>query len=192
MRTRNTHTPCRCIPLSTFQEEKPVWQPFYAERGSVHMYSTLAARGMGPEPRRISAASGGEGRGVWRRGVDSQRSRETERGRKYRPNYGAAPMRNVSTIQLLLSKYLMWPGRLSAQCPPAFRSLPAAGDQFVLACTHTRRNMCVKSRVMQVLTVNGRTCARMECVCTLSRVLLCSCFLSLAAPAMTSRCSAAP
>jgi len=52
-------TPCRCIPLSTFQEEKPVWQPFYAERGSVHMYSTLAARGMGPEPRRVSAAWGG-------------------------------------------------------------------------------------------------------------------------------------
>ena len=65
---RATRTPCRCIPLSTFQEEKPVWQPFYAERGSVHMYSTLAARGMGPEPRRISAARGGEGRGVRRRG----------------------------------------------------------------------------------------------------------------------------
>lgn len=30
----------------------------------MHMYSTLAARGMGPEPRRISAAWGGEGRGV--------------------------------------------------------------------------------------------------------------------------------
>lgn len=65
------------------------------------------------------------------RGVDSRRSRETERGRggrKYRPNYGAAPMRNVSTIQLLLSKYLMWPSRLSAQCPPAFLSSSVAGD----------------------------------------------------------------
>ncbi len=37
-------------------------------------------------------------------------------------------MRNVSTIQLLLSKYLMWPSRLSAQCPPAFLSCSAAGD----------------------------------------------------------------
>lgn len=36
-------------------------------------------------------------------------------------------MRNVSTIQLLLSKYLMWPSRLSAQCPPAFLSSSGEG-----------------------------------------------------------------
>ena len=136
------------------------------------MYSTLAARGMGPEPRCISAAWGGEGRGAcggeerWR-GVDSRRSRETERGRKYRPNYEAALMRNVSTIQLLLSKYLMWPSRLSSQCPPAF--LCSSGDSSLSFLGNTQPCVCVSvcirvcSRVTQVLTVhiNDCTCAGM-------------------------------
>ena len=37
-------------------------------------------------------------------------------------------MRNVSTIQLLLSKYLMWSSRLSARCPLTFLSCSAARD----------------------------------------------------------------
>lgn len=46
-------------------------------------------------------------------------------------------MRNVSTIQLLLSKYLMLSFRLSAQSPPAFLSAcPPFGKM-------NTRNMCV-------------------------------------------------
>lgn len=48
------------------------------------MYNTLAARGMGPEPRRISAAWGGEGRAVWRRGREGwtpEEVGETVRGK---------------------------------------------------------------------------------------------------------------
>lgn len=138
--TGASRTPCRCIPLSTFQEEKPVWQPFYAERGSVHMYSTLAARGMGPEPRCISAARGGEGRGsAVRRGGLQEKSGNIERegeekrkNNKDRPNYGAAPMRNVSTIQLLLSKYLMWPSRLS----PAFLCFQRVRKDTIMCVCH--------------------------------------------------------
>lgn len=103
-------------------------------------------------------------------------------------------MRNVSTIQLLPSKYLMWPSRLSAQCRPAFLSLPAAGDRGNCTGESNRRprpcvRACVAHRVMQVSTVcaNDCTCAAKECACTLSRVLLCSWFLSFTASAMTSR-----
>lgn len=92
-------------------------------------------------------ARGGEYRGEverWR-GVDSRRSRETERerGRKYRPNYRAALMRYVSTIQLLLSKYLMWPSRLSAQCPPALLSCSAAGGFTLSFLGYAQSQMCV-------------------------------------------------
>lgn len=76
-------------------------------------------------------------------------------------------MRNVSTIQLLLSKYLMWPSRLSAQCLSCF----AAGDSSLSflgnaqpACVHVRarqQGSCKPSTVC----INGRTCAGMECVC---------------------------
>lgn len=128
----------------------------------MHMYSTVAARGMGPEPRRISAARGGEGEGecggeVARGGLPEKKgSRLRERGRKYRPNYGAAPMRNVSTIQLLLSKYLMWPGRLSAQCPPAFLSCSAAGGSSLsfLGNAQLKPTVCVS---VCVWTGSGRS-----------------------------------
>lgn len=99
-------------------------------------------------------------------------------------------MRNVSTIQLLLSKYLMWtfsfPARLQEFVLPWKRM-----RAYVYACVRTF--VCVSRRVVQVLTacINDCTCAGMECmcVCTLPRVLLCSWFLSLAALPMTSHSS---
>lgn len=75
-------------------------------------------------------------------------------------------MRNVSTIQLLLSKYLMWPSRLSAQCPPAFLSCSGAGDSslsFLGNAQLKRLRAPVQRGVTQVLTacINDCTCAGM-------------------------------
>lgn len=78
---------------------------------ALHMYSARAARGTGPEPRRISAAGGG------------------------RPNYGA----RRSTIQLLLSKYLM---RQQQLLLPRLSSLRRRADQPAAANT-ALRNVCV-------------------------------------------------
>lgn len=74
-------------------------------------------------------------------------------------------MRNVSTIQLLLSKYLMWPSRLS----PAFLCFQRLWKDvcmFVFLCVwwgHAALDSAQKA--VHVVVCNARV---FVCVCTLS------------------------
>lgn len=82
-------------------------------------------------PRQDALQQPGEGR---QRGVDRERG-----GRKYRPNYGAALMRNVSTIQLLLSKYLMWTFSFGKEFVLPWKCMRA----YIYACVCTFVCVCV-------------------------------------------------
>lgn len=90
-------------------------------------------------------------------------------------------MRNVSTIQLLLSKYLMWPSRLSAQCPPAFLSCSAAGASTLSFLGYARPEhacvceFCVRARPdsMHKMTVHAVVWNACVCGCVCVRFVPC-------------------